>query len=474
MTMQMLVWLVAGLLPTAQTEKSAGQSDKSNRPELLKQLIARRHAIQTGFVQFTYENLTAHAGEYIHYTGQLSPSEAVMVNWGNQDGVVLHNPDRDGRPHRTLITHDYTWASDDDAVIVARSGRGLDAREGVFALRALGAGFRCPYSADDQFRLDDELLRGHVQYEQRIEGGMTVVTARSDADPDEVSWWFSPECDWNPVRITHVRDGVVREEARIQMKKFEGVWFPEAVSYFNGGRLEESFHISGAEFNGMQDKRSLGPEDIGVEPGFIIQDLNAKRGDRMLMWDGSEAIPTDEFARRLRSGELARGPGNQAAIDALPDATGPGEGHAHRDSADVKDRLDGATLPPMAASLLTEWQKYTTDFIKRFELDARQTERAETVLEVCERQARKYVAARRAYFEMLAKEQRTLDEKADPARKNDLERRLADLLHPMKLIFERQLKPGLEKLPTEEQRKKARPAQSSLEPGPSEKGEHKP
>ncbi len=127
-----------------------------------------------------------------------------------------------------------------------------------------------------------------------------------------------------------------------------------------------------------------------------------------------------------------------------------------------------------------EWDKYVKDFIAKYSLDESQQQQAATILADCKTQATRYADAKKS-------EIATIDGQLEETKKStdkDKSKKLADLnaqrtklMEPVGKIFEEQLKPRLEKIPTRAQRKAAaqtsgragavvKPAQPPAKPTP--------
>ena len=102
-----------------------------------------------------------------------------------------------------------------------------------------------------------------------------------------------------------------------------------------------------------------------------------------------------------------------------------------------------------------EWERYTRTFIARFELDDEQRNSAWRIMRDCQQQRARYLASKRARVVQL--QRRLSENKSDEAEKPLREitnalRELEELKRPVVKIFEKQLKPRLDKLPTRAQR----------------------
>jgi hypothetical protein len=108
----------------------------------------------------------------------------------------------------------------------------------------------------------------------------------------------------------------------------------------------------------------------------------------------------------------------------------------------------------------SQWETYVKQFIERYALDDAQKQRAETILESCQAQATRLMKKRKPALANLDEQVKKLTEVKDKDERktkelNDLMARRAKMLEFVDEIFEKQLKPRLEKLPTRDQREAA-------------------
>jgi hypothetical protein len=129
----------------------------------------------------------------------------------------------------------------------------------------------------------------------------------------------------------------------------------------------------------------------------------------------------------------------------------------------------------------SKWEAYVREFIKKYRLNDEQTQRALAILKDCQEKGQRYIKSRSAELEKL---DRLVAEMKDSKDKRNVDRiakintQRAKLLEPLNEIFERQLKPRLEKLPTSAQRRAAaaeakKPGQSDKSTKPNSKDKHK-
>lgn len=114
---------------------------------------------------------------------------------------------------------------------------------------------------------------------------------------------------------------------------------------------------------------------------------------------------------------------------------------------------------PASAQFEGEWDQYTRQFIQRFQLDEPQTAKAETILKDCKEQASRYVRTKQSQIKALDEREAKLREgPPDASKQKDIQavqQEKNKLFEPLTLIFEKQLKPRLDRLPTAKQRREA-------------------
>jgi hypothetical protein len=121
--------------------------------------------------------------------------------------------------------------------------------------------------------------------------------------------------------------------------------------------------------------------------------------------------------------------------------------------------IAGGVRPAAGADFEGQWEAYVRDFVQRYKLDDEQQQRAHATLQECQNDARSYMSKRRSAMDELDKQIQTLTANKDKDKQKDkpaelakLNDRKAKMLEPINAIFERRLKPRLEKLPTRAQR----------------------
>ncbi len=116
----------------------------------------------------------------------------------------------------------------------------------------------------------------------------------------------------------------------------------------------------------------------------------------------------------------------------------------------------------------SEWEKYVNDFIQRYQLDEAQQQRAQTILKTCQEQATNHMTRKKAALDHLDRLEKDLADAPDKAtRAKEINEKRQKLLDPINQIFEKRLKPRLDKLPTRAQREAAESGRSRPTPKPT-------
>lgn len=163
-------------------------------------------------------------------------------------------------------------------------------------------------------------------------------------------------------------------------------------------------------------------------------------------------------------------PGHTTRTHVTPRPTQPGVGDSAgatgrpgRGPGGGDRRLRGRGGPPVnagkaGANFESQWEAYVREFIQRYQLDEGQTQRAQSILKDCQDMAQRIMQKNKAAIEELDKKVLELGQskEGDKLRElTEINARRTKLTEPIDQIFERQLKPRLEKLPTRAQRQAA-------------------
>lgn len=151
-------------------------------------------------------------------------------------------------------------------------------------------------------------------------------------------------------------------------------------------------------------------------------------------------------------------PDPQPQPEPQPEVVHPPQPGATGGGATRQPTRNPAPGKPVAES---EWEKYVREFCARYKLDEPQTQQANTILKQCQENAEKISASKKNELEEIDRKLNELKSSKDPAKtkeSTELTKRRAALLEPINKIFEQQLKPKLERIPTRAQRRAAEEA----------------
>jgi len=403
----------------------------------------------------------------VFYTRRLAGPDAIEINWGNAEGIVGGDPRRAGRPHSVLKTPDYLYSHDHDAVFMRQYAPGEE-EERIPSLRALGISFHLPY--DEPERTIYDILLADMDDRPAVERGADGTYRVEARTPHgTIVWTIDPQRDWSATHVALVRDGQAVQEARMQLERFDGHWFPRRTeiykrSYQNGEVPVQVVEVLYAEFNRPEHPQRFTPADIGIEPGFLIEPTATHPLREPLIWDSAQAVTLERFDEMVEQGLVERGPNNRAALAALPEATPEQIAEAiAAGQIRLPNSAGGTAGADPVRKRLSQWETYTRNFILRYRLEERQTRKAWQLLGRCQEQAWRYVRARRAAFEKIgvrvatgsaSRPSKPVD-RAGAALASDA---TESLLAPIDKIFRERLQPGLEHLPTPAQRRRAQQA----------------
>jgi hypothetical protein len=110
------------------------------------------------------------------------------------------------------------------------------------------------------------------------------------------------------------------------------------------------------------------------------------------------------------------------------------------------------------------WEEYVREFMRRYELEEQQREKAGLILLDCQKRAQEIIDRRRNELSETVSKLLDADEAGKAEEVAKLRERLRHALRPVDVIFEDSLKPRLEKLPTRAQRAAAEAKSPSSQP----------
>ena len=434
-----------------------------DRPEALQRLETRRMALKTAHIEWSSVKPATYGGDHPRFfTTRLGGEDVAHADRGDEDGI-FRGPQGVSASKRQPNT---MFALLDDGAAWYHEDRSWSAKyfpDGGSCprLRALGLSCVHPWWGVQETLWQNSASQPNPRkYSERDDGPYHVVKAETDVGIYE--WWLDPQRGGEPVRvIIYSKDGEVMQESRSTLKNYDGVWFPECVAFFvrarnDGKEPYETIRIHYASFNQPEQPKSFRPQDIGIEAGVHIQTY--AKDHKLISWgevfDGEKPVPDDEYVERRRRGEIKLGPTMQreaAKNRARETAKLMGDEAAQRKTAEAPP---GTLLAD--DHRLTAWEEYTRRFILRYQLNDEQTQKAWLVCHECQAQARGHLAKIKSRLEKVESRLSELRKKGAEASDNQLsklEEQRRQLMQPITDIFERQLKPRLEKLPTRAQRK---------------------
>lgn len=437
-------------------------------PALEEYLRARSAAaLRTGSIEWSVEqaDTAAFPGWIRYHSGQIAGDDFTMVDWGDEEGVVMRGTD--GKPVeqcdytgpiRFLNQNSQTWFHVDRApgANVFPEAHTLMEQFHVGDARKIGMtptpSTRSPY----------ELLRmgvgAEVRYAEAVEAGLHVVTL--DVHGTWLRWWIDPERGWNAVRSEVIRDGKTEAWCISELKQFGDAWFPQSIAYYSAGHFDGQqpyrvINVSSATFNSPDEAQTLSPADIGIEAGTQVIFDDPSVFPPLQYWDGERLVTQKEFFARLESGGLQRGPTVQAELERLRE-------RAEREGRPAPPAASRPSTAPASQPVQVTWESawtaYTRRFIARFRLNEDQTQKAWQILADCQSQAHAYLDRHKDEFTALEQRAAALRELKPAEREKAFEPLATErrrLMAPVDEIFEQRLKPRLDTLPTRAQRRAA-------------------
>jgi hypothetical protein len=289
-----------------------------------------------------------------------------------------------------------------------------------------------------------------VAWDERREGSLRVATATFTSGA-RVEWQIDPDKGWNATRSRVVAvDGSVRAESVCTLKEYDGVWLPQTVEYYQAGRLHERVTIQSARLNRVDDPASFNAGDLNLEPGDTVISLNT--GAPPVRWNGSNLVSLEQWDADVQAGR-SHWSARREAINRGEPFSSPYDteaGVARRIAAQADQRRASAINEHV-----TPWGRYVERFIQRYELNQDQSARARQILRVCEDQADEYIVRVRVDLDRAIARVEEARNAGSDEQLAMAQKQLEKLREPIAGIFERDLKPRLDTLPTRAQRKAA-------------------
>ncbi|RMF77158.1 MAG: hypothetical protein D6744_11615 [Planctomycetota bacterium] len=446
--------LLAALLAVA----VAGAQTVVERPTALRRFEQNRKALISGRVEWTVETLEPKPFVKHYVSRYARNGDRIVEHRRNADGVVSVDPTGkpvSGFPKLVLERRGEIWQTT-ELIPQARVWRGegtipeqvrmqFEDAPDVRAVaiqpvsESMRQGLASIWGAPDFAGFD---------WEQRRDGPVYIVIGRQGAHC--MTWWIDSERGWNATRALYEREGEIVAEMRCELQRFGEYWFPLTVEYLIQGNPIEIIRIASADFNSPDDPAQFAPADIGVEPGYQIGEFGRPYAE---YWDGNKQLSAEEYAALERSGRIKPG----KTVRWYREHHSSGQKHPYQTPDEYRAWL--AQRRDFQTSLLrryvSAWEQYVLDFIQRFELNDEQTQSAYRVLTECQQQAEPLLRRTRYPYQKLLIELQEAQRCGDQPAVSRLQERIEHLKTPFVRIFESRLKPGLQRLPTRQQRMRA-------------------
>lgn len=445
--------MFAGLLiaTVACSVLTSGQSTPV--PDPLMSVAAERGGIFKGEVDFEWRSRLWN-GQTRFYTSRFAGDDHLLIWHGDEEGVLYR--DAEGRPQPNSFGPNYSLAHNGLGWVVRDGALQGEAREqgqmGGFVIdaRSLGLTVQPPLHGPEQALGVSDEEASH--YDIKRERDMEIVTQRKGEFTTR--WWLDTRRGGLPVRVVAERQGQLLREARSKLVLKDGRWFPELIEFFEptckgGKEPAEVISVRNVRLEAPDLPDEITPRDIGVDAGFNVTRYDLHMQDRgQGIWDGEGIVSIDEYADRVRRGEIQPGAvftRNAMRLERL------------RQAREVGIRTGPEDTTPALRRWESAWDKYVREFCERYSFNDDQRQHASRLLESCKRLGQEYVARKQFSFRAWELSASRLAKRTEhnPQLEEQLEAQKLRLLMPLDEIFEERLKPGLEKLPTREQRRRA-------------------
>lgn len=461
------IFTACSVLSLCQT--STAHHARGDLPPPLKRLQHDRAAWKTARIEWVLES-SATVSTPRFYEAQIAGPDKLVVDYGDEEGVISRYAD--GVPHPygfgpfyTLHMREEVWHYGEGRVD-ANLTKSVPTETSVdFRTLGLSPQRHCGDLRDALSRNLSE-MGSKVTYDVHRENGLEIVKAT--AGDYVVTWSLDPASGGLPVAVTTERDGEMVARSRSTLRKFGDVWYPTRVEYYREGyksglKPYEVIEVQAVEANPPDIPARLSPEYIHIDAGVNI---NVRDGGfrsqvvHLRKWSGEKALSLDEYAEEYSRGKIKNGPfftANTARAEAMVEL--------HRthelESGDTPSppppaRGEGDDTKPILLEQLTGWEAYTVRFIDKYRLDQTQTQKAVQILRQCQDLARKYIQRNKKAFAAIEQSPSTTD--------GEIKSRRAAVLKPLRDIFEQQLKPRLNALPTRHQKRQVAPPSQRDEP----------
>lgn len=450
--------MLAAVLLTALA--AAAHADDNIPPALKRMLESRRSIERLELVYTTRYLFSDHSGgEPYKRTHMVEGSRVARFDHGLPDGVTgfAESGEPVSMPMNSLVDDDGFWETFQGGLLTGELREAGTSQPSLPELRALGLWpFARLYTHLDNAVEPDQHANDPGRFRAFQRDGLEVVE-RAGQSGMIVRWFIDPDKDWNPVRVECEYEGKILGECVSDYTEVDGAWWPVSVRFYNStGNLHTAFDTESVRINNPE-MAPLTPATIGVVSGTAVFVQSGPRTGQFTYIPGEGLVDVQEAARREKAGLFERDPKLVAFMARLR------EEHRERqrlEKAGVAASQPSAPTPTtrpasQPAPLIVPnrvddaWEAYTKEFIRKYQLDADQTQAALRILRDCQERRTQYLRSRQ---QEITRCDLALKSPGDPRQKREWSTRLEQLLTPVHAIFEEQLKPRLENLPTRAQR----------------------
>jgi len=430
---------------------SAGMVDSTEKPRALLQMIEARKAIVRADVFWSTAS-PARANERggpTHCRTLIAGDEIAHTIIGNNDGVTVwneHGEPANYSPFAQLTEKGAYWhykMSDTEVDKVEGDVRNYPTVD----FRSLGLAPIPTLRFAPEELLDRTIPRGAKSVtfdEARLPDGQIRVTADADQGEARVVWYIDPTLDWNATKVEQWRKDKLVTRCMMEYQRANGIVVPLSALYLGAdGQVVYHAQVASIDVNDPALPSDLTPEFIGVEPGYTVWVTGnpAIRSQQTYVGDGKHSDASIVFSM-IHRGELKPGERVTRLRNGEPVT------YELPDPKQVKIELE-ELRKRLSSHGLDEWEIYTREFSRRFGLDDEQQQKAVQILKQCQ-------ARRDHYLHSVAAQKNTLETNVNktmvPAESEELAAQLLKLQEPVTRIFEQDLKPRLELIPTRRQR----------------------
>lgn len=416
------------------------QNNETKPPELLQSENVRARIATARIEWCGYGGKGGADSPERFFTSRIAGPDDLFVRRGFADGR-MHEQAEVGRPlsfneSRLLLKAGEQWSYSEDTLTAKlvqepsqyslyHNLRDLGFEPSPVSSSDIGYWFRTAASGYDVDRADDR-----------------VVVTGHWSNGYSVRWTLDPAQGMQPVTAEVVIEGNAVDACQTTYEQYDGIWFPRKSEFTHNGEVTSTIHVLDAEFNRPELPTELTPTDLGLIDGIRVR--HPMLGD--MVWCDGQLIPEDDYFSRVKAGTA-----DNSAWEAMRlrnQSLGPGA-FPKPNSDDFLGMTAVVTHTPGL------WEDYTRRFIRRFQLNVRQTELAWKVLKDAQRLAYSYFDEQEKVFRKTRADLAVIAPKTSDADQSkhmeELQDRLQRLYAPIDKIFSEKLKPGLAKLVTPDQ-----------------------